>query len=214
MRTAIIGDSFAKNFSNTWLETVSRNLGLDVVLHKGWEGGAEYYIYETFVDYLRTGQELDLVIFCHTEQGRLVNNDHYGINWVTASSDDKLPDAVRSAARNYYIYLYNERFHKDIHDLFLEKIQRMCVDRGIKQVHIPSFDYPVSGDTGLWVVNGLHSLAMTQGTHYFEDATLRNHFSRQLHDHFADWLTTHIRYYIKHDLDYHVVMLNPDEFDV
>jgi hypothetical protein len=213
MRAAILGDSFVQYFSNTWIETVSKDFDWEVILHKGFPGACQHRIYELFIDTLKS-RDLDIVLFSHTEPHRLANRYKEGINYITVTQDvgKQIPQDLRQAACQYYDHIYYDRFHVDTHNLMIADIQRICVERNIKQIHMQSFNNIVPMTSGLWLVNGLHELAMLSGNEYYKDYTLKNHFSPQLHDKFGKWLSNHIRYYLDNKLDYNVVQLYKDEF--
>lgn len=213
MRTVFIGDSFLQFYSDTWIEIVSNSLGLNIVLQKGIPGGCEYYIYDTFKQLLDK-EEIDLAIFTHTEPHRLVNPQRLGITYktVTESIGSDMPADVRLAAKMYYEHLYDDQYHTTVHNLMIAEIQNICFQRNIKHVHIPSFNNFPPVNKGLWIVNGLHDIATLSGNDYYKDYSLRNHFTKTLHEKFAAWVIPHIKLYIDNPVSKRVIMLNKDDF--
>ena len=144
MRTVIVGDSFVQYTSDTWIERVVGEFGLEIVSHRGFPGGCEYFIYEFLEDSLKRNR-VDLVIMTHTEAHRLVNPLYKGITPIVATTDFKsdLPDDMREAAKQYYLHLYHKRYHDLVHDMLINRVQDLCDSYAVKQVHLQSFNNPV-----------------------------------------------------------------------
>lgn len=214
MRVAVLGDSFVRNFWHTWIEQVAKHFEWQMVLQQGFPGGAEYYVLESLTDLLNAKDDIDLVLFAHTEPSRLPNIHHIGINYVTASlpRDPKVPQEIYDASKAYYDNLYYERYHLEIHTLMIDEIQRICKSKNIKQIHLQSFDQTLRRNHGLWITKGLYNIAdELQPQGWQSNGTLRNHLVPELHDKFAAWLIGQIRYYLDNDLDLHLVNLSSDE---
>lgn len=211
MRVAIIGDSFLQYVRDTWIEDIAREFEWNVVHSQGNPGGCEYFTYEELNKII---DKVDLVMFSHTEPHRLVNPLRKGITPIVATTDYKsdVPDDMRDAAKAYYNHLYHEPFHGTVHELLIGRMQDMCYLKNVKQVHLQSFVYPVPKTHGLWIEGSLHDIAALQGNDYYKDFSLRNHFSRSLHDRFYQWLRLHLRYYLNNDLDHHSVLMGTEEF--
>ena len=214
MKVAVFGDSFVRLFWHTWIEQVCQNFKWQVVLQQGFPGGAEYYILESLTDLLNSRDDIELVLFAHTEPSRLPNNQHLGINHVTVTQprDPKVPQETFDAAKAYYENLYCERFHRDIHHLIVAEIQKICTERKIRHIHLQSFDQTLPRNHGLWITNGLYNVAdELQPKGWHQDKNIRNHFLPELHDKFADWLSRHIEFYLNNNLDLHIVNLSSDD---
>ena len=213
MRTVIVGDSFVQYIKDTWLEQIVADFGLDVVAHRGFPGGCEYFIYEFLEDAITRGN-IELVIMTHTEAHRLVNPLYKGITPIVSTTDFKsdLPDDMREAAKQYYTHLYHKRYHDLVHDMLIAKTQELCNAHAVRQVHLQSFNNPVPMKSGLWIVNGLHELATLAGEDYYRNHKLLNHFTPAVHEKFAAWLSIHMKYVFKNNLPHHVAMLYREEF--
>jgi hypothetical protein len=214
MKIAVLGDSFVRLFWHTWIEQVCKHFEWQVILHQGFPGGAEYYFLESLTDLLNSRDDIDLVIFAHTEPSRLPNNQHLGINYVTVTQpkEPRVSQETYEAAKAYYDNLYYERFHLDIHALIVAEIQRICKERNIRQIHLQSFDQPLPRNHGMWMTNGLYNVAdELQPEGWQLNKELRNHFVPELHDKFAAWLITHLRYYLDSKTDLHIVNLSPED---
>lgn len=213
MRTMIVGDSFVQYCTDTWIETIAKRLGLDIAVQMGNPGGCEFFTYENFVDNLKT-DHFDLVLFTHTEHHRLPNPLKLGITPIMSTKNigKGLPDRIVDASRAYYENLYYDRFHKDTHDLLIKEMQSICWQQQIKQIHLQSFNNVVPMTHGLWIANGMHSLATLCGEQYYLDHSLRNHFDRELHQKFAVWFGDCLENYFSAGSDLQIVRLNRDDF--
>ena len=207
MKTVILGDSFAQSYRDTWFELVSKKLSLNIKLQKGFSGGCEFFIYEEFINFLKK-QTCELVIFCHTEPQRLANPDKIGINANTAFQlSSTLPQQLISAAQAYYTHLYYEPFHNTIHNLLIQDLQNICLKQNIKQIHFRSFNHPVSMLHGMWLQEDLHSIAAKSSPDYFQNYSLRNHFTPQQHQQFAYEVLPLMQEYINGNFDCKVYTL-------
>lgn len=198
MKTVIIGDSFVSTIKDTWIESLRIRFDLDIVAHKSFMGGSEYYIYEYFTTLL-AGKKVnfDLVIFSHTEPSRLPNARGFNINALNATSDvlGKFPPAVKQAAKMYYEELYHQNYHSTVYNLLVKEIQSLCSQLSIKQIHLEGFDIPAPRQSGLWVSGGLHNIARLGSKDYYKDASLLNHFDTLTHKKFSDWLIPRVENY-------------------
>jgi hypothetical protein len=211
MRTCIIGDSFAKTIDDTYLSVLRDSLSLDIIQHRSWPGSAEYFIYETFCDLLKSDRP-DLAIFVHTEPSRLPNAGHYGINISSLEKSNNIPESVRSAAIGYYQEIYFERYHLDMYQLMMNDIQKRCRQNQIHQIHIMAFDTRVHSDSGLWIMNGLDSLAKDdRNPPYHLREGLLNHMTADMNLKFGRWLSDRCAYYLNKNLQHQIVLLNREE---
>lgn len=212
MKAAVVGDSFVSYVKGTWVESLADACNLDIIHHKGYAGGCEYFIYEEFERALDKGAEI--VIVTHTEPHRLVNPLYKGITPIVATSDFKsdVPDDMRAAAKEYYLHLFHEQYHNTVHNLLIEKMQQMAFQRHVLQVHLQSFVYPVPRNRGLWVLGSMHELAALQGEDYYRDFSLKNHFGENMHDKFSRFIIPHVQKYIDQQPSHTLASFHRDDF--
>jgi hypothetical protein len=196
MRVAIIGDSFAHTYKDTWIEAVCNKLDLQVIHHVGFRGQAQYRIYLEFLEIIKNNP--DVIICCHTEHTRFYNKD----------------------GRREWL-LDDEDFGKYIFNSILRDMQEICKQRNIKLIHIPCFENDFIDKThGLWFLcdGGLVNCSRADYNRvYGEDWTAfqdprLNHFSPNGHQILANNIIPHIKTYITTDQEFHISLLYPEIF--
>lgn len=204
MKAIILGDSYANSFNNTWFEKIFREFDLELVYQKGINGGCEFYTYQNFKEIIDKIQ-FDVAIFIHTEPGRLPNPLKLGISSMlvttVALENSNLPKEIYYAAKQYYENLYYENFHLWVHYSLIKEIQEICVDKKIKQIHIPSFFYPETPmNFGLWITGGLYHITSLDYDYVPGTADKRkNHMSEELHTKLYKWLSPIMKEYLNNN---------------
>ena len=196
MKVAIVGDSFAHTYKDTWIEKVCNELDLEVIHHAGFRGQAQYRIYLEFLEVIKNNP--DVIICCHTEHTRFYNKDG-SREWL----------------------LDDEDFGRYIFSSILRDMQEICKQRNIKLVNIPCFKHQFIDKTyGLWLScdGGLvncsradYNREYNKNWTTFEDPRL-NHFSANGHQVLANNIIPHIKTYITTNQDFHISLLYSELF--
>jgi hypothetical protein len=221
MQAAIIGDSFSHTYKNTWIETVCNELDLQVIHHRGFNGGSQYEIYLEFLEIVKNNP--DVIICCYTEHSRLYHPKEIMHKWFFDEEDESnlvKDKEVLEAGRQYYFHFYDENFSRLTYAFMIEKMQKICKERNIKLINIPCFEHNFVDKTyGLWLLcdGGLVSCSRVDyKREYNTDWVIRdprlNHFSPTGHQVLANNIIPHIKTYINTDQESHTVLLFPELF--
>ena len=95
--------------SNSWLHFFSNKLNAKTE-GKGYPGRGFWNSRLHLIDYLKTGTNTDLFVFCHTEPSRIISSTYSKIKH-TFDADSKIPPNNKEIVEMYYKYLYEEDIH-------------------------------------------------------------------------------------------------------
>lgn len=217
MRVAIVGDSFAEHYKNTFFESVCTDNNLSVLDCKGFPGQSQYKIYRHFLSVLNSNP--DVVMVVHTEYSRLYHPiQSINPNIENLSLNRNSNSEIINAAKLYYQWLYDDEHAKFQYVMIIKEIQNICRDRKIKLIHFPAFENDfIPKEYGLWFLNtsglvGLSRFDNPTWNHNIPDTRL-NHFSLKGHKIMAEQINPHIKKYINSDQDFHIVSLYSDYFN-
>jgi hypothetical protein len=186
MRIAITGDSFTHTYHNTWLETICKNLNLELVNSYGFRGESQYKIYENFLQLLT--KQIDIILICHTEYLRLYNEGIADKNFAITIQKLLIADMQEKCK------LKN-----------IKMINIPCFEHEI-----------IDKNYGLWFLSpdGLISCSKADAPEWKDimDDKRINHFSKKGHEIMANNIIPHIKTYINTDQQFHIVNLYPEYF--
>lgn len=166
MRIAIIGDSFAESFENTWLETLCNDSNLKLMHHKQQPGCSQFWIYKNFLKILNYYEKPEVILMFYTEISRFYHpkmlilkstvkhekrkrkiNLMQNFEIKKSSMNDELINAIDL----YYKHLYNEEYSSLMYSLMINDIQNKCKEKNIKLINIPCFAASIDKNYGLWI---------------------------------------------------------------
>ena len=216
MFVAIMGDSFVKDYKNTYLENIVIECGLQLVSHQGFPGQSQYKIWENFHSVLH--RKPQVVIVVHTEHSRLYHPTvPINPNIENFTFDNRVNPEIIAAAQMYYEHLYDDVHSFNMYQLMINDIQNKCQQLDIKLINIPAFNSTfVNKFYGLWLVSDM-GLAGCSKADYPDwggnmlDSRI-NHFSPSGHRILADNVIPHIKSYLTNPEDLAIHMLHPQYF--
>jgi len=222
MKIAIMGDSFTRNYKNTWIEEIVNQCSLTMISSVGFRGMSQYTIYKHFLQVIN--EKPDIILICHTQHSRLYHPSQVIHKWFFEKEDS--PNMINNkevleAGRQYYFHFYDEDFSRFTYACMVEKMQKICKQRNIKLINIPCFEHEFIDKTyGLWVLseNGLITCSRVDhrreyGRDWVGISDPRpNHFSPNGYQVLANNIIPHIKTYINTDQECHTVLLFPELF--
>ena len=217
MKIAIIGDSFALHYTNTWFEKIVNGCNLELSTQVGFPGMSEYKIYKKFKDILNLKTLPDIILICHTEPSRLYH-PKYSVRPQLSTGPEILLKDFRDAVQKYYDHLYDEEFAKEIYKFLLTDIQNICKDKKIKLINVPCFQHDfLDKKYGLWLTvdGGLVTLTShTREDKEYDSSILRlNHFDATEHDIIAADIIPCINNFINGDKEFDSVSILTEGFN-
>jgi hypothetical protein len=211
-----MGDSFVRDYKNTYLETMVTECGLHLISHQGFSGQSQYKIWENFHRVLN--REPDVVLIVHTEHSRLYHptvaiNPHI----ENFTFDNTVRSEIISAAKMYYEHLYDEIFSFNMYKLLIDDIQNKCRERQIKLINMPAFNSTYVNKTyGLWLVSdmGLSSCSKADWPDWGKNMqdSRSNHFTPNGHRILAENIIPHIKTYLNGTEMLSIQMIHPQYF--
>jgi hypothetical protein len=216
MRVTITGDSFVKDYKDTYLERIVLGCDMKLTGHRGYPGQSQYKIWENFNHMLQA--KPDVIIIVHTEYSRLYHPTvPINPNITNYSFDKSVDPEIISAAHMYYQHLYNDEHSFAMYKLMINDIQNRCKQLAVKLINIPAFNSTnVDKFYGLWLVSdmGLTGCSKADWPEWDSNMidTRINHFSPSGHEILASNSIPHIRNYLYGSSDLEIHMIHPQYF--
>lgn len=141
----IVGDSFCVNRQREyeWPQQVVCALTEqafdknNIPRGQGFPGASWWSTRTAFFDEVNCAP-VKLVIFCHTDSGRIPSDTHLPLNF--ASKDTLEDKKLSQAVKGYYEHLWSDQFHRWAKQSWLCEVDNFCKEQNIKAVHLHCFD--------------------------------------------------------------------------